>query len=250
MAHLTARNGRSRPATDNSRPRWSALSTACGLPLDAYRVDHVLGRIERSLEREEVATEQDLVELVRRDPSARARLRRALAISVTGRFRDPHQFDLISELVLPDALARGGIFRAWSAGCSTGLELLSLAALVDRHGALERARLLGSDLLAENVEAARAGDADGIASPALAARCRFEIRDLITDGAPDGAFDLILCRNVAIYFASDTRAALMTMLASSLAPGGVLLLGRSERLMEPRDHGLEAYAPHAYRRPQ
>jgi chemotaxis protein methyltransferase CheR len=173
-----------------------------------------------------------------------------LAISVTGRFRDPQQFDLLAEKVIPDLLNRVDDVRVWSAGCSTGLELLSVATLLDRSGALDRARLLGSDVLAENIDIARAGGTDGIpASAAIAARCRWEVRDLITDPAPDGQFDLILCRNVAIYFTRETRAALMAMLGRALARGGVLMLGRSERLIEPRDYGLEHYADHCYRRP-
>jgi chemotaxis protein methyltransferase CheR len=253
MAPITTRE--SPPAdtrageTDSGKP-WQSLATACGLSLHAYRPDHVNGRIERSLEREGLSNADDLIALVRRDASARSRFRRMVAISVTGRFRDPQQFDLLGDEVLPDLLRRVDTLRVWSAGCSTGLELISVAMLVDHLGGLDRARLLGSDVLAENVETARAGGEDGVpASAAVAARCRFEVRDLITDGPPDGAFDLILCRNVAIYFTDATRAALMAMFARSLARGGVLMLGRSERLIDPARYGLVPYADHCYRRP-
>jgi chemotaxis protein methyltransferase CheR len=250
MAQIVARESSIPRAPEQDRAHWHSLSVACGLPLHAYRDDHVAARIERSVEREGLGSLEELTALVRRDASARARFRRALAISVTGRFRDPQQFDLLGDRILPDLLARGGTLSAWSAGCSTGLELLSLADLIDRQGGLERSRLLGSDLLAENIETAREGGGDEHPSAGLAARCRFEVRDLILDGPPDGAFSLILCRNVAIYFAPDTRAAVMTMLAASLAPGGVLLLGRSERLIDPGTYGLESYVPHSYRRPE
>jgi chemotaxis protein methyltransferase CheR len=251
MVQTTACESRPPDAKDNGTPRWHALSGACGLTLHAYRPDYVLGRIARSVEREGVADLDGLTALLTRDTAARLRFRRSVAISVTGSFRDPDQFDLLSERVLPDLLGRGGTLRAWSAGCSNGLELLSLATLINRHGALGRTRLLGSDVLRENIEAARSGTAGDVAWPvALAAHCNFEVRDLITGGAPDGRFDLILCRNVGIYFEPDARSALMTMLAAALTPGGVLLLGRSERLIEPRSYGLEHHADHAYRSPR
>jgi chemotaxis protein methyltransferase CheR len=225
------------------------LSRACGIPLHAYRAEHVAERVERSLEREAAGSPDDLAALLCRCPVARDRFRRSVAISVTGRFRDPHQFDLLRERILPDVLAAPGDLRVWSAGCATGLEVYGVAALVDSLGALDRTTLLGSDLLEQNIEAARAGGADGLPpSPAIAARTRWEVRDLTGDGAPDGHFRLILCRNVVIYLAPEARERLMHKLTHALAPGGVLLLGRSERLVAPADYGVEPYAPHAYRR--
>jgi chemotaxis protein methyltransferase CheR len=85
-------------------------------------------------------------------------------------------------------------------------------------------------------------------STAVAARTRWEVRDLTQDGAPEGRFDLILCRNVGIYFAPAARARLMEKLSGALAVRGILLLGRSERLSAPGEIGLAPYAPHAYRR--
>jgi chemotaxis protein methyltransferase CheR len=224
------------------------LSRACGIPLHAYRAEHIAERVERALEREKLNSLVDLAGLLRRSAVARDRFRRAVAISVTGRFRDPDQYDLLRDRILPALLDKDSDLRVWSAGCATGLEVYGLAALIDSMGALDRARFLGSDLLEQNIEAAREGGADGVPpSAAIAARTRWEVRDLTQDGAPDGRFDLILCRNVAIYFAPAARARLIHKLAGSLAAGGILLLGRSERVSAPAEYGLDPYAPHAYR---
>src|SRR3954463_12786639 len=105
MAPTTTRESPHGPApaahSETGQRAWHQLSTACGLSLHAYRSDHVAGRIERSLDRERLNHPDDLTALVRRAAAARARFRRMLAISVTGRFRDPQQFDLLSEKVLP-----------------------------------------------------------------------------------------------------------------------------------------------------
>jgi len=225
-----------------------ALSRACGIPLRAYRADHVAERIERALDREGVRSVAELPALLRRDAEARGRFRRAVAISVTGRFRDPQQYDLLQSKILPDLTGEREGLRVWSAGCATGLELLGVAALLETLGALDRAQLLGSDILDENIKTARGSLVESV-SPRVAARTRWEVRDLTSDGTPDARFDLILCRNVGIYLEPGSRDKLMRALAGALTRGGVLLLGRSERLTDPAHYGLDPYADHAYRSP-
>src|SRR5437868_401418 len=83
-----------------------------------------------------------------------------------------------------------------------------------------RAHLLGSDLLEENLARAREGAA--LLPPELRARLRWERRDLTADGPPPGTWQLVLCRNVAIYFNASARARLERALVAALAPGGVL----------------------------
>lgn len=225
-----------------------ALGEAAGLPLGEYREAHVLERVRRALEREEVDGVGALVSLLRRDPAARTRFRRAVAVSVSGFFRDPHQFDLLEAELLPALLAARARLRVWSAGAAEGQELYSLGILLERAGRLDDTHLLGSDLLAENVAAAGAHRSDEV-SDALRARARWEQRDLVAQPAAPGAWDLVLCRNLAIYLTPVARDALHVRLAGALAPGGVLLLGRSERIADPAALGLRLAGPHAYRRP-
>ena len=114
-----------------------------------------------------------------------------------------------------------------------------------------RTRLRACDLLEENLTVARAGVYDVVEiAPALKARARWERRDLTLDAPPDGRFDLIMCRDVAIYLEPATKTRVHRMLAGALAPGGALLLGRSERLGDPAALGLRRIEPHAYERPR
>jgi chemotaxis protein methyltransferase CheR len=220
-----------------------ALSRGSHLTLGAYRPAHVAQSVRRALEREQISDPEALARLLDLDEEARARFRRSVAVSVTGMFRDPAQFELLEHELLPPLLEGSRRFTVWSAGCADGSELLSLAALLERLGALPRAFLLGSDVLEENVNAARRAAAD-----ADRASIRFERRDLVSDGPPPGRWRLILCRNLAIYLAPDAKRALHATLAQTLAVGGVLMLGRSETLSAPATLGLECIAPHAYRR--
>jgi chemotaxis protein methyltransferase CheR len=225
------------------------LSRELGIELGAYREEHVSHRIRRTLEREKLESGAELLRLVRADPDARGRLRRSVVVSFSGLFRDPAQFELLERELLPLLLASGDRLKVWSAGCADGSELYSVALLLERLGVLERTFLLGSDLLEENLAAARMGVYGGVTvSEHLRARVRWERRDLVRHGALPGRWDLVLCRNVAIYLGAPAKQKLHELLVGSLAPGGVLLLGRSERLGDPAKLELERIAPHAYRR--
>ena len=227
----------------------TALSWATGLELAGYRHAHVEERIRRAVEREEVGDEDGLVRLLRADPAARSRFRRSVAVSVSGLFRDPAQFELLERELLPPLVEGGRRINVWSAGCADGTELYSVGILLERLGALDRGFLLGSDVLEENVSAAaQAASADPRITDDVRQRVRLEQRDVLRDGPPPGKWRLILCRNLAIYLAPAAKQALHELLAGALAREGVLLLGRSERIVRCRPLGLEHVAPHAYRR--
>jgi chemotaxis protein methyltransferase CheR len=226
-----------------------ALSRVVGVDLSAYRERHVSRRIERAVVREEAGDVTGLVRLLRADAGARRRFRRSVAVSVSRLFRDPEQFDLLERELLPPLVASGRRLRVWSAGCADGAELCSVAFVLDRVGALDRTLLLGSDLLDENLEAARRGVYGDVTVPdGLRARVRWERRDLVREGPPSGRWHVVLCRNVAIYLTREARDGLHATLAAALAPGGVLLVGRSEWVPRAAALGLEPAGPHAYRR--
>lgn len=226
----------------------ASLTQACGIPLGSYRQAHVSACVARALARHEAPSVAGLARMCRSDPAVRARLRRSILVPVTGLFRDPEQFELLGRLV-PALLGPGGGLSVWSAGCSDGSELYSVVLMLQRLGALEGSRLIGSDVSGERVDLARRGAVVGgtvrrEASPLL----RWERRDLLRESAPPGVFDLVLCRNVAIYFTPSAQRAVHAKLAGALRGGGLLMLGRSERLLHPEHFGLSVAAPHVYRR--
>jgi chemotaxis protein methyltransferase CheR len=226
-----------------------SLARACGLPLGHFRADHVSEQVERACARTEQPDVSSLARMIGRDPAARTRFRRSVAISHSKMWRDVEQFQLLERVLLPRMLEDGRRLTAWSAGCADGTELHTLGIVLQRRGAIDRALLLGSDLLDENLALARAGRYDGYDIPEeIRARMRWERRDLVADGPPAGRWRLVMCRNVAIYLAPHARRALYETLVSALATRGVLLLGRSERLLDASSLGLRPVAPHAYER--
>jgi chemotaxis protein methyltransferase CheR len=167
-------------------------------------------------------------------------------VPVTRMFRDEAEFGLLERVVLPELLERGRRLDIWSAGCANGDELRSVAALLDRLGGGVPRLLVGSDLLEEELE--RAYELVAACCPDGRSAFRFERRDLVLDGAPARRFDLVLCRNVAIYLERPARSDLHEKLVSALRPGGFLMLGASETLLQPQRLGLEAVGRHVFRR--
>jgi chemotaxis methyl-accepting protein methylase len=197
--------------------------------------------------------------LLQRDQSEVDRLITHLTIKVGRFFRDPAVFALLREKVLPEIVkGRGyGRVRAWSAGCSLGEETYSLAMLlaeVDPAGA--RSYLVGTDVDDAALLQAREGcyrqDALVEMSPAVVAshfaverrrldtwyrldpalrrRAHFQRHDLAAATEAPGhlAYNLILCRNVLIYFSPALQARVEHLLLRGLAPGGFLCLGEAE----------------------
>ncbi len=191
-------------------------------------------------------------------------------IAETYFFRDHGQFDLLRLRLLPELIERRrGVksLRLWSAGCSSGEEAYSLAMLVDlllpeRDG--WEILILGSDIDQTALAKARQGRygqwSFRMAPPTLqqeyfrregeewllAERIRrmvtFRAGDLIGElcsGGEVGAMDLILCRNVFIYFAADAVAAAAAKLANALSGGGYLMTGHTE-LIGHRVHNLRS----------
>lgn len=235
-------------ASPRAEPLIEALSRASGLPLDAFKPDHVSRQVERALRNEAVNDTEALTRRLDRDPDARSRFRASVAISVSGTRRDPAQFELLEREVLPAIVEREGAVRVWSAGCADGSELYDLGELLERHDVLGRSFLLGSDILERNLRTAAAQER-AATSPAVRARVRWERRDLVSEQPPPGNWRLILCRNLAIYLRPEVRDALHRKLAGALACGGYLMLGRSERVANPDAIGVEPAGANVYCKP-
>jgi chemotaxis protein methyltransferase CheR len=198
--------------------------------------------------------------------SERQRLLDVVTIQETHFFRNPPQIRALRNHVLPE-LIRGSIARnrpltIWSAGCSTGEEPYSLAMLVRElmpMATREHVRIVGSDVSASALSFAEAGrygpravqmadpidlgrwfDTDGdsyVVRDDVRNLVDLRLHNLITEPPPfeAGEVDLLLCRNVTIYFNRATTKALMGRFHAALANGGYLFLGHSETLWQMSD---------------
>jgi len=196
--------------------------------------------------------------LLDQDPAEFDKLIDALTINVTKLYRNAEAWDAVRDQVLPELWALDTPrLRCWVAGCSSGEEAYTLAALwhacITAKGdasRLGRLRIVATDIDRASLEAAAAGQypaeafaelpaalreryfADARkASAELRALLHFQKHDMLREAPPLGPFHLITCRNVIIYFDRASQEALMRRFHEALAPGGLLVLGKVETLL-------------------
>ncbi|MGI4721365.1 MAG: CheR family methyltransferase [Janthinobacterium lividum] len=191
-------------------------------------------------------------------------------------FREARHFDLLRQEARDAARAGSKGFQVWSAACSSGEEVYSIAmTLADAADAALPWTVLGSDISARVLERARRGHyplerAKLIPTPFLHRYClkgmgkqdgtllvtrelrqRVQFAQVNLNAALPrlGPFDVVFLRNVMIYFSKDTKREVVKRIASVLKPGGLLVIGHSESLHDIAG-GLQSVAPSLYRKPK
>lgn len=185
-------------------------------------------------------------------------LLKAVTVNVTDMFRDPYVFRYINSQIIP-YLSSYPHIKIWSAGCSTGEELYSMAILLTEGGLYDRSFLYGTDINSEVLASAKKGiynlkkmkvysanylevcgkkslsqhytanyDA-ALINRSLKKNVLFSFHNLVSD-APFNEFQIILCRNVLIYFNTDLQETVIRLLYNSLANLGFLCLGSKETI--------------------
>jgi len=240
-----------------------------GIDLAQYKRPQMERRIRSFADRRGIDTLPGYLQSLASDRDALEGFLDRMTINVSQLWRNPDQWDRLAETILPE-LAKAGTIRAWSAGSSYGAEAYTLAAICRRVAPGCKVEIRGTDIDGRMVARAREGrfsgddartapaadldrafDRDGSgwrAKPELRMMVKFATGDLLRDPVSQGAFDLILCRNVVIYFTEPVRDALHERLAGALRPGGYLMVGSSERVSVPQAFGLAAAHPFIYRK--
>jgi chemotaxis protein methyltransferase CheR len=249
------------------------LRSARGVDLSGYRRPVLRRRLAARMSRVGDSSVADYFERLQGDPEEYDRLIEAVAINVSSLFRDPLVFEILAGEVLPEIIDRKQRtgqreVRAWSAGCAQGEEAYSIAILLDQALSGESppwtTMIFGTDIDAEALEAARKAVylKESLASarleivdryfreeggrfallPSLRQSVHFSRDDLLSSSfdSPQesvfGTFDIVMCRNVLIYFSRQVQERVLQRLFVTLAAGGYLVLGSSESLTP----GIEA----------
>lgn len=238
------------------------LRKASGLVLDAGKAYLVESKLLPIVQREGLSGLEQLVQRLERGDSPRLAgdVLQAMTINETYFFRDMGCFTKFREIMLPQlihARAAEKTLRIWSAACSTGQEPYSIALLLaDAAPMLQgwRVEVLATDLAEAALNRARKGlyapfevqrglperylprhfkntGTQWQISESIRAAVTFRQFNLLADFSPLGRFDIILCRNVLIYFDAERKVDILSRLARSLAPDGYLMLGASESIL-------------------
>ncbi len=255
-----------------SAPEYAAVARLvaerAGLAVGEQRVRGTEAKIRRAMARAGAVDPARYRLLLERDGGALDDLIVELTVGETYFFRDPEQLGFVRRDVLPEIRARRGddhVVRAWSAGCASGEEAYSLAIILAEEGLADRARVHATDISRPALAKARAaiypgwslrGDGAAAARPYLRAAggeyavvehvrraVSFDRLNLALDvypsfSTPIWGMDLVLCRNVLVYFDRETVRRVTRRLFASLADGGWLVTA-------PSDPPLSEHAPFA-----
>jgi len=242
-----------------------------GIDLNAYKERQMLRRINTLKTLRGADSFEAYLRLLEQDPDCLREFLERLTINVSEFFRNPERFDELKNRYLPQLLVGRLQLKTWSAGSAAGEEAYSLAILLAENVPGQIMPVLATDLDQEALAAAAIGRypaerlknvpaklkqryftfEDGYyeVRPELKSKVRFKRHDLLRD-AYDSDFDLILCRNVVIYFTEQAKERLYQRFARALRPGGILFTGATEQIFKPASYGLEPMAPFFYRRPK
>ena len=227
-----------------------------GLDFRAYAYSSLRRRVARAIAEADAGTILALHQRLRSDDSLLANLVRVLTVHTTSMFRDPAFFLAFRQKVVP-VLRTYPFLRLWVAGCSTGEEVYSLSILLHEEGLKDRCRIYATDVSETVLQNARSGIfplnamqeysrnhqlaggtasfADYFTADSESVIFRQHLRDQVVFGthnlvsdASFNEFNVILCRNVMIYFQRELQEKVHRLFHGSLGMFGYLGLGRSE----------------------
>jgi chemotaxis protein methyltransferase CheR len=243
-----------------------SIVSEMGIDPEGYRMHPLVRRIPACLRALRADSLEHAGSILHRHPELIPRALNALLIGTTEFFRDAIVFDALQDAIVPSLLERKRYPRVWSVACSEGPELYSVAMLFALFGSVEVGQFLGTDCRISALERARRGaysalayatvrepyrsmftlaEGDGFSiSPALQDAIEWRPGDILRDRI-EGTWDMILCRNLAIYFDPGTADRLWMKLYDALAPGGILVVGKAEK---PRLAGLQKIRSSIYQK--
>jgi chemotaxis protein methyltransferase CheR len=229
-----------------------------GFDFSGYSRASLKRRVERLYQMDGFTSLSEMLTKIRMEPGYFKRMIEEITVNVTEMFRDPLFYKVVREEILP-VLATKPFIRLWHAGCASGEEVYSMAILLQEANLLHKSLIYATDINPLVLDTAKkgifplqmmkqysenyrlsGGKKDfsdyytanyGFAkfSSDLSAKMVFSEHNLVSDGSFN-EFDLILCRNVLIYFDKELQERAFTLFDNSLAKLGYLVLGTKETL--------------------
>ena len=248
----------------------SDLKRVFELDLTGYKRPQMERRINSLMRVLRIEGYDSFIDEMKKEQSIFNRFLDHLTINVSEFFRNQAQWDVLRDKIIPELLSKNSELKIWSAGCSTGQEPYSLAMMMEEHFPRVKYSILASDFDIRVLDKAKTGryserEISGMESKFLSKyfqktgeeynvkddlkrKIVFKKHNLITERFETG-FDLILCRNVVIYFTEETKATLYKNFFNSLKPGGILFTGSTEQIITAREIGYSSAAIFFYQKP-
>ncbi|BBW95823.1 CheR family methyltransferase [Geobacillus icigianus] len=240
-----------------------------GIDLSLYKEAQMKRRLAALYAKKGLNSFTELFAAMEKDPALWHECLDRMTINVSEFYRNAKRWEVLEQTILPRLLAENPRPRVWSAACSTGEEPYTLAMVLAQHVPLSHVSVLATDIDENALARARLGlySERSLAELPEAMRKKFFTKDghwykiddkikrtvtfekhnLLADPF-SGPFDLIVCRNVLIYFTEEAKRTLYRKFHAALRPGGVLFVGSTEQIFNPGLYGFEMEETFFYRR--
>lgn len=241
------------------------------IDLSAYKEKQMKRRIDTLITKNKIDGYENFVKSIKIDKKLFEEFVTYLTINVSEFYRNPEQWELLDRDVFPELIKKfSNGLKIWSAACSTGDEPYSLVMALSRHLPLNKIHIYATDLDKVVIEKAKTGlynerSLSGVPadlkkkfftqigpsyqiSDEVKACVEFKEHNLLKDTYPTNN-DLVVCRNVLIYFTEEAKDEVFVKFLKSLKPGGVLFIGSTEQIVNYRELGYKRKNSFFYERP-
>ncbi|MGP4078347.1 CheR family methyltransferase [Pseudalkalibacillus sp. R45] len=245
------------------------IKQVTGIDLTLYKEAQMKRRLIALREKKGYDTFSDFYDAMTRNNILLKEFLERMTINVSEFFRNPSRWEVLQKEWIPVLLNGKDSLNVWSAACSTGEEPYTLAMILRESISSEKFSILATDIDELAIKRAKLGyylekslkdvpekmkkeyfEKDGIGfkvSDVLKENIHYEKHNMLADPFKSN-FDLIVCRNVMIYFTEDAKKQLYEKFSKALRPGGILFVGSTEQIFNPNQYGLESVATFFYRK--
>ncbi|MBQ9609251.1 MAG: protein-glutamate O-methyltransferase CheR [Lachnospiraceae bacterium] len=239
--------------------------------LDLYKERQMKRRIEALIDREGYKGFEDFFAAMKRDTELKNTFVTYLTINVSQFYRNPTQWEIFEKDIIPYITKKHGKdITVWSAACSTGDEPYTIAMILSKHLPFNSIRVIATDIDEEVMKFAKEGvyskksvsdlpkefldkhftkldDRTFKINEELKKCIHFKKHNLLKDEYPKNV-DIIVCRNVVIYFTDEAKDDVYRKFHDSLKDEGILFIGSTEQIIKPKELGFEAVKTFFYKK--
>lgn len=247
----------------------SKILKKTGLNLSSYKEKQMKRRIESMIKRNEKSSFNEYFSLINTDKKKFDDFINYLTINVSEFYRNVNQWEILKTTILPELLKNQNTLKVWSAACSTGEEPYTLAMLLSAFIPLNKIKIQAYDIDDEALNKAKLGlyyEKSIAGVPNIFKRkyftkigssykisddikkcIEFKKFNLLEDIYPSG-YDLIVCRNVMIYFTEEAKDEMYHNFNNALKKGGILFVGSTEQIISPIKYNFESVKTFFYKK--
>ncbi|RSD26500.1 CheR family methyltransferase [Mesobacillus subterraneus] len=247
----------------------SKIYQKTGINLALYKEAQMKRRLTSLYQKKGYSSFQEFFQALNNDQQLMNEFLDRMTINVSEFYRNAKRWEVLEKSILPELLRKNSNPKIWSAACSTGEEPYTLAMVLSKQMPLSRVQIVATDIDENVIAKAKLGvyserslnevpkemvqkyfKQDGAyfaVADEIKKTVTFRKQNLLADNF-GGPFDLIVCRNVLIYFTEDAKESIYRKFSGALRTGGILFVGSTEQIFNPATYDFETADTFFYRK--